>query len=352
MFVIVRLFSQLLLLLALCAGGCATLDDERARSPWYDGSRFRNLDNDDEITEKSFWTMLRWKWFSRREPDKIPGVSDTPPETKKIQPAALLADPGKIRITWIGHATAFISVNHRGKLTNILTDPIFGKIFTVSRLTEMPVPPEELPPVALVVVSHSHYDHCDLDTLRFLQQRNPQLRIVLPEGQKQWGILNGLTGAESMRWFTARSVDTVRVHFLPAHHWSFRVPGDRMQFHWGSYAFTVENTSVYFGGDTGYSSHFKKIGQNFPKGFAAALLPIGAYSPRWFMKAAHIDPPEAVMAAQDLNAQMLLPVHWATFRQSDEKMLEPILYLQAEAEKKKLPYRHWSPGESYEVDIR
>lgn len=347
-----RTILRLLLLSVLSSAGCATLDDERARSPWYDGARFRNLDGNAPPPERDFWTMLRWRWFSRREPDKIPGVSDTPPETKKILPQALLAEPGKIRITWIGHATAFISVNHRGRVTNILTDPIFGNIFTISRLTEMPVQPDQLPPVALVVVSHSHYDHCDLETLRFLQQRNSGLRIVLPEGQKSWGLSNGLAGAESMRWFTHRDVESVRVHFLPAHHWSFRVPGDRMQFHWGSYAFTVANTSLYFGGDTGYSSHFRKIAQSFPKGFAAALLPIGAYAPRWFMKPSHIDPPEALVAAQDIKARMLLPVHWATFRQSDEKMMEPIYYLQAEAEKQKVAYRHWVPGESYEIEIQ
>lgn len=345
-------FLSLLLAVCVAASGCATLDEKRKESPYFSEDRFRNIDNDEGITDKGFWSLVHWKLFSRREAEVIPDAADESPATKKITAADLIAPPGKMRITWIGHATAFISVHRDGRVTNILTDPVFGGIFTVSRRTEMPLPKEALPPVDLVVVSHSHYDHCDLDDLRFLNEKNPQLKIVLPEGQREWGLKNGLRGAEDMRWWTKQNVGGVELHFLPAQHWSLRVPGDRMQFHWGSYAFVAGKTAVYFAGDTGYASHFRRIAEKFPQGFTAALMPIGAYAPRWFMKPTHIDPPEAVAAALELKAKIILPVHWATFRQSDEKMMEPILYLQREAAAKGIRYRHWVPGESYEIDIR
>lgn len=331
---------------------CATLDDERKKSPHYRDERFRNIDNDEGLGEKGFWSVVQWKLFTRRDPDVIPDAPDESPKAKKITAADLVAPPNKIRITWIGHATSFISVNKKGVVTNIVTDPIFGGIFVVSRRTEMPLPKEEWPPVDAVVISHSHYDHCDLDALRFLHDKNPQLRIIFPEGQKHWGIKNDLARAEEMRWWTRQKIGSVDIDFLPAHHWSFRAPGDRMQYHWGSYAFTVDKTSVYFAGDTGYSSHFSKIAEKFPRGFAAALMPVGAYAPRWFMKAAHVDPAETVTASGELKSRMILPIHWATFSQSDEKMMEPVLYLKREAEAKGIPHLPWVPGESYEVDIR
>jgi L-ascorbate metabolism protein UlaG (beta-lactamase superfamily) len=331
--------------------GCATVEKDRHLSPHYSDGRFHNLDNDDGITEKSFWTLLKWKWFTRRDPDVIENVSDESPAAKNIRAADLIAPPGKIRITWIGHATAFVSFNNNSSITNILTDPIFTGIFTVPRRTDMPLAKEDIPAVDAVVISHSHYDHCDLETLRFLYERNPKLRIIFPEGQKRWAQENGLLEAETLRWWTATNVGEIKVTALPAHHWSFRVPGDRMQFHWASYALQFNHAAVYFAGDTAYSSHFAKIAEKFPEGFAAALMPIGAYSPRWFMKASHVDPPETVQGSIDLHARMILPIHWATFRQSDEKMQEPIEYLAREATRKAVPYQHWVPGESYDIEL-
>lgn len=331
---------------------CATLDDSRKNSPHYHNGRFRNLDNDDGIEEKSFWTLLKWKWFTARDADVIESAPDEPPRTQPVSARDLIAAKNKIRITWIGHATVFVSVNQGGTVTNIITDPIFGNLPIGQRLAEMPIAKEKLPRVDAVVVSHSHYDHCDLETLRFLHDRNPLLKIILPEGQARWGRENGLTRAEDMRWWTKQKVGVAEIHFLPAHHWSVRVPGDRMQFHWGSYAFVAGRTAIYFAGDTAYSSHFSRIAERFPQGFAAALMPIGAYSPRWFMQASHVDPSEAVSGFIDLKAQVLLPMHWATFRQTDEKLMEPILYLRQQAAIRKVQYRHWLPGEAYEVDIR
>ena len=344
--------SFLVLCIAPFFIACATLDEGRTKSPHYRDGRFHNIDDDSGIEEKSFFSLLKWKWFTRRDPEIIPGAPDEPPAAVQVPAEELIAAKNKIRITWIGHATSFISVNAGGKVTNILTDPIFGSIFTVPRRTELPFKKEDLPKVDVVVVSHSHYDHCDLETLKFLHERNPQIKIILPEGQARWGRENGLTRAEDMRWWTSQKVGVTEIHFLPAHHWSIRVPGDRMQFHWGSYAIVAGKTAVYFAGDTAYSSHFNKIAEKFPQGFAAALMPIGAYAPRWFMKSQHVDPPEAVVAAKDLRAQVLLPIHWATFRQTDEKLGEPILYLKREALARKQDYRHWRPGEAYEVDIR
>ena len=337
----------LCLFLLLCRFfSCFSLDPQRLESPYYKEGRFHNLDPDKNLTDKNLWDVLYWKLFGSEDPPTVKNLHDLPPKLHKLQKTDLLAPPGKVRIVWLGHATTWIAVNQNNQRFHIITDPIFGDIgFTQSRLVALPIPAKELPAIDLAIVSHCHRDHFDINSLRFIQKQNPKVRIFLPDGTRMIAKDEQLHRAEVIEWWQKKQVKAYAVEFTPAHHWSRMGLNDNMQCHWGSYVLHLGTRKLYFGGDTGYSSHFKKIARRHPQGFAAALLPIGAFKPRWFMKAAHINPPETIQAAKELGARLILPIHWGTFGLGDELPCEPILYLKelltSESEQKAFL---WEPG--------
>ncbi len=131
---------------------------------------------------------------------------------------------------------------------------------------------------------------------------------------------------QAFDWWQARplpAVPAIGIHFVPAHHWSSRTPTDRNRTLWGGWVVQASDFSFYFAGDTGYSEDFKEIGRRFP-GIDLAAIPVGAYEPRWFMKAQHVNPPEAVRIHQDLGARQSVGIHWGTFDLTDEPMDAPI----------------------------
>lgn len=342
-------------------GSCSALDAKRKDSPWYRDGRYHNLFDDSEIMKKGFGTVLKWKLFGPRDEPAVPDAPDEGPTVKKIKGEDLLAPlkSGKIRVTWLGHATTFISIplppaqaakTGRARI-NIITDPVFGDILGPGREAEFPLEPSEFPRVDFALVSHAHFDHCDIDSLRFLNKHHREIAIILPAGMEAWARDIGLKTGHSLEWYQTMEKAGVRVRSLPAHHWSMRMPGSRMQYHWASYLVESKAGRVYFGGDTGYSPHFRHIAKKYPGAVDAAILPIGAYSPRWFMKSSHINPPEAITAAGELGAGRLLPIHWGTFSLADEILMEPILYLEKlyRDQTPGPPAEFWRPG--YQVDL-
>ena len=343
---------------------CFSLDSQRVHSPYYKDGRFHNLDSDTELLSKSFFTFLKWKLFGESEPPSV----DLPleelakaPSVKTLERKDFLAPPNRIRIIWLGHASLWIAAYRRGERIHILTDPIFNDLpFFKSRLVELPLPPEDLPPVHVVLVSHSHYDHLDLPSLQLIQKMNPQVRIFLPDGTRSFAKDEGLERTEVIEWWQSKKLsDTASyasIEFTPAQHWARRGFFDMMQSHWGSYVIELGKHRLYFGGDTAYASHFKKIGERYPKGFTVAALPIGAFKPRSFMRSSHIDPPEAILAARDLNADLILPIHWGTFSLGAELPSEPLLYFKdlLEKEKKKAKEQGallWHPGIHIDLEL-
>lgn len=340
--------------------GCFSLDPQRFKSPYYKSGRFHNLDPDEEITRKSIFTVIKWKLFGPQDPLSLSSFPlkelEKPPPIKTLRKRDLLAPENKIRIVWLGHATVWIAAQQGGKSVHILTDPIFGKfIFYQKRLIELPIRAENLPPIHAVLVSHAHRDHFDLDSLKLIQKLNPQAQIFLPEGTRLYAKENGLKQIEIIQWWQRKkisdAIDRASIQFTPAQHWSQMGSFDKMQSHWGSYVIELGKQRIYFSGDTAYASHFKKIAQRYSQAFAAALVPIGAFKPRWFMKSTHMDPAEAIQAAKDLNANLLLPIHWGTFALGDDLPSEAILYLKEllKKEKKQRSFL-WYPGRH--LDIR
>jgi len=242
-----------------------------------------------------------------------------------------------VAVTWAGHASWVVQI---GGLT-ILTDPVWSRriLGTPARITPVGVAWEALPPIDAVVISHNHYDHLDAPTLRRLPRHTP---VFAPAGLGGWFRRRRFTSVTELDWWEAAELhprggaegasdeggggrrEGVRLDFVPAHHWSKRSLTDTCRSLWGGWVLTApDGQRVYFAGDTGYGHWFSRIGRRYP-GIDLALLPIGAYDPRWWLSDVHCNPEEAVQAAQDLGARRMAPMHWATFILSAEPVLEPL----------------------------
>lgn len=264
----------------------------------------------------------------------MPPASEIP--TEDPAPARPAAPPDAVRLTWLGHASFLVQI---GGL-NILTDPILSRRASPvswlgpSRLTPVPLGVGQLPPIHGVVLSHDHYDHLDLPTVKALRDRfGEALRWFTPLGYRSWFASVGIRRVTELDWWEAAEVadgggnggDARRVQLraLPAQHWTRRrwKVNERL---WASWSLrTGSEPGVYFGGDSGHFPGYREIREREGP-FRAVLLPIGAYEPRWFMKDAHMNPEDAVRAYLELGGDgAFVGMHWGTFRLTDEPPLEP-----------------------------
>ncbi|PJZ69253.1 Zn-dependent hydrolase [Leptospira perolatii] len=306
---------------------CFPLDSDRTQSPNYKEGKYQNLVYDSQLIDKSFLTVLKWKLFGPHDPVTIEGLTDELPLVLERKSQDLIAPEGKLRIVWLGHSTAWISITKEGKTTNLITDPIFESPIVISRWVQLPIQKESLPAVDYALISHAHRDHLDTESLRYLKSKNPNLKILLPAGMKSFSEDEKLGNVTVQDWGQITQTSMVKIAFLPAHHWSRMGISDGNQYFWGSYSIEALGKTLYFGGDTGYSLHFKDVSKRIGHPIDLALLPIGAFKPRWFMKYAHISPEEAIVAAKDLNAKAMAPIHWGTFPLGDDLPQEPLLEL-------------------------
>ncbi len=318
----------LVLLLGACASG----------NPYYDASRahhtpdgFRNT----YITtaNKSFGQLLRWRWESLRDGLPRPALSPTPQVPADL--AAIHANAGRgpalgPAITWIGHASMLIQASG----LNILTDPTFGErasplsFFGPRRAQAPGVALDDLPPIDVVLISHNHYDHLDEASMRALDARaQGRTLFLVPLGLKPWLAGVGVRNVIELDWWQQHALDGVAFHLTPVQHWSGRGLTDRNKTLWGGWAVFGPDLHWYFSGDSGYSPDFRDTRRHFAQhhrdGFDLALIAIGAYAPRWFMKEQHVNPAEAVQIHLDLGARRSVGVHWGTFNLTDESLDQP-----------------------------
>lgn len=266
--------------------------------------------------------FLKWQWDRLRgkAPDK-PAHYDF--KIAANDGAALKNDAEKLRVTWIGHATTLVQIEG----ANILTDPIFSeRCSPVSFLgPKRKVPPapefENLPRIDAVLISHNHYDHLDKATIKKLGN-GPRYFVPLFAGKflRDLGIKK--ENIVELDWWQSAEFRGLTLHCTPTQHFSGRGLHDTNQVLWCSWAVLGRGQRFYFAGDTGYFPGFKEIGEKYGP-FDLAILPIGAYLPRWFMAPVHVDPPEALQAFLDLRGEKMLAVHWGTFDLADEPMDQP-----------------------------
>jgi N-acyl-phosphatidylethanolamine-hydrolysing phospholipase D len=273
--------------------------------------------------------FARRVWVSlRRRPGAAPRVD--------FDPDALQHNPG---VTWIGHATFLVRMDD----ATFLTDPMFSdrasplSFAGPPRLVPPGVPLDALPPVDFALVSHDHYDHADLPSLRALVARGT--RIVTPLGMAD--VVRAAGGkAIELDWWEDIQVAGVRVHCVPAQHFSGRSLTDRNRRLWAGWVVEGGTRRFYHAGDTGYFDGFAEIGARLGP-FDLAAIPVGAYRPSAMMRPVHLDPEEAVQAALDLRAARALAMHFGTFDLTDEPLDEPPARFLAEAARRGLGDRAW-----------
>jgi L-ascorbate metabolism protein UlaG (beta-lactamase superfamily) len=324
----------------LVAAGCAVLSQPQFGAPmagarlaraqaspqWADG-RFVNLEPEAPSTTSLIdYTLRQLTGDEVREPPApLPVVA--------VDKAALAAPPPSsgLRAFWIGHASAYVEADG----VRFLLDPVFAE-----RVSPLPVGPRrfhappialaDLPPIDAVLISHDHYDHLDMDTVRHLAQRGARFYVPLGIGAhlERWGVEPAQI--EELEWWQERSVKNVRIVCTPTRHYSGRGMGDRSTTLWSSWSVVGPQHRFFYSGDTGYAKVFKDIGERLGP-FDIAFVKIGAYGPGQAWTDIHMPPEQAVQVHRDVRGRRMFPVHWSTFNLAYHDWDEPIRRTVAEA---------------------
>lgn len=316
-----------------------------AENPYYNASKTHHTKSGFQnnylvMQDKSFLQVMKWRM---QKGERAKPTMDLQPVEANLKQISQAAKP--IQVTWIGHSSALIQSNG----LNILTDPILSdRASPVSfagpkRFQKPGISFEQLKqiPIDVVLISHNHYDHLDLPTVRFLADLPKPPVFYVPLVIDKWfadNIKNAKT--EKFDWHDTKEFTNkagkVTFSFEPVQHWSARSMYDRRETLWGSWAMhtqanlannnpanlnsenSANKQSIWFSGDLGYSKDIENIAKKYPEGFDVALIAIGAYLPRWFMKNQHIDPEEALKIHQEIKAKHSIGIHWGTFEMADE----------------------------------
>ena len=293
--------------------------------------------------EKTFSDFLKWS-FSNESPERVAIETSDAWKVLDLEKESY--------ILWIGHASFLINLDG----TTILTDPIFSRraspvgIFGPKRLIPPALNITDLPKIDLVTISHNHYDHLDINSLVKISKKNPDAQFLVPQGDKKILTKRGIENVSEFLWWENSIVKNLKMTFTPVQHWSARGLGDRNKSLWGGWFFETTELNLFHAGDTGYSNDFimtkEKLGA--PE---YALIPIGAYSPEWFMAENHVNPEDALQIAIDLDAKKSIGMHWGTFILTDEAVTEPPQLLQSALKERGLPKDYFvtlKPGD-YEL---
>lgn len=295
--------------------------------------------------------LLKWKLTTRsaRWPKQV---------TVPRQPAPPAAAAGRAVITWIGHATFLIQTSEG----NLLTDPVFSERTSPVRWAgpRRVHPPgvalADLPHIDAVLLSHDHYDHCDTWSLQQLARRHHPT-FIAPLRHRALLAQAGARQIVELDWWQHHAWGAAKIHLTPSKHWSNRFGTPRNHRLWGGYYLTIPRTSVdhtpqriWFVGDTGYD---EALGRDVRMRLGSpdlALMPIGAYEPRWFMAPMHMNPQEAVQLHLGVGAGVSIGMHWGTFQLTDEAREAPLQALTEARTAAGMPASHFrvlDPGESH-----
>lgn len=290
------------------------------KSNHFNGTTFKNLNN---VKARGLNDVARWAFTGD------PGEWEEISEEQAVFQKPPKVNEGDISITFVNHATFLIQIDGM----NILTDPIWSRRASPfswigpKRMRPPGVRFEDLPEINAVLISHNHYDHLDLSTVQRLQQKFDPI-FITPLGVSNYLEEHGISRNRELDWWQRSKLsDRINVSSVPAQHFSGRGLTDRDKTLWSGYVIESELGNVYFAGDTGYDGFFKEIGQRFGP-IKTALIPIGAFRPRWFMKPIHVNPDEAVKIHKEIKAEKSIGIHFGTFPLGDDGMHEPVEALQ------------------------
>ncbi|MCR2822140.1 MBL fold metallo-hydrolase [Lederbergia panacisoli] len=278
--------------------------------------RYENLDH--VSTAKTFKDLRNWR---KERKGKRKDLSFQVP-TVKPEVSFLQTNKSEATITWVGHSTFLIQLN--GK--NILTDPVWANQLGMDkRLTPPGLLISDLPPIDIVLISHSHHDHLHYSSIKKLKG-NPT--FLVPVGLGQWFIKRKFSKVIEFSWWEEQKVVDLHFTFTPAQHWTKRTLTDTNKSHWGGWIMAFGNLCIYFAGDSGYFRGFKEIRERYSIDYC--LMPIGAYEPEWFMSSQHVNPEEAVQAFADTGARFMIPMHFGAYRLADDTPKEALDRMNAE----------------------
>lgn len=324
---------------------------EYNKSDHYDGKRFFMPGDEQNTGNKSILDIIKWKLRDSAEiwPSWIEN-SKTPKIAKNIS-------PNEAYISFINHVSFLIQLHD----VNILTDPVFSKRVSPfswlgpKRMRKPGIDIDALPNIHYILISHNHYDHMDIDTLKILVDRFRPI-IIVPLGNEAILKKNGIhTRIVELDWWEEYSAEKdekkhqIEINLTPAQHWSARGLFDKCEALWGGFFIKHHGIKIFFAGDTGYSTHFKEIKDNLGSP-TLSLLPIGAYKPEWFMKHHHMNPEEAVLAHIDLQSKNSIAMHFGTFQLADEGFDEPVKFLKKSMKKHNISDQNFhvlDNGETY-----
>ena len=304
------------------------------------GETFSNTNQTSFDSERSFGDFLKWR-LTRKEPKAV--QIETSDQWKQ------LGEQSKNYAVWIGHSTYLLN---NGDLT-IVTDPVFSKRASPfswagpKRLIAPAISLEELPDIDVITVSHNHYDHLDIASLKTLLKLNPKALFLVSKGDMDLLVRSGIKNVTEFLWWENIEVKNTMFTFTPNQHWSARGFRDRNKSLWGGWFMQSSNHTIYHAGDTGYSDDFKETRSRLGSP-DFAMIPIGGYNPPWFMNYHHVNPSESIQIALDLGVSKSFGMHWGTFRLTDEDILEPAQLIDQELKKLNLAddfFRTVKPGE-------
>ena len=295
---------------------------QRAQAnPQYRAGRFVNLEPEAPSSPTMLldYTVRQFSGNEVREPPK-------PVPVLAVDKAALAQAPAKsgLRAFWIGHASTYVEIDG----LRLLLDPVFAE-----RVSPLPVGPRrfhpppialaDLPPIDAVLVSHDHYDHLDMDTVRHLAGRGTRFFVPLGIGAhlERWGVPSAQV--EELEWWQERKLANVRIVCTPTRHYSGRGPDNRSSTLWSSWSVVGPQHRFFYSGDTGYAKVFQEIGARLGP-FDMAFIKIGAYGPGASWVDIHMPPEQAVQVHRDVRARRMFPVHWSTFNLAYHDWDEPI----------------------------
>ncbi|MEM1180367.1 MAG: MBL fold metallo-hydrolase [Acidobacteriota bacterium] len=273
-------------------------------------------DVDPEHPPHALGTVLRWAVLDRLTGKRRPKPAG-PPAPWTPTPKLRVARPTPAQVVWLGHASFLVQLGG----VNVLIDPLLGPVLGTYRRYQKPgLTVDQLPPIDVLLITHGHRDHLDLWTVRRLDLTTA---VVTPSGLGDFFRRLGFTDVHELDWWRSVGRAGLRFTLAPARHWSRRGLTDLNASLWGSYVIEGDGPTIYHGGDSAYWRGFREIGERFPE-IDCALLPIGAYDPAWFMEHAHMNPEQAGQAFLDLGARRFVPMHYGTYRLTDEPLIEPV----------------------------